>query len=78
MSICHASLTLHYFTNTGSTELGLKVFSVKKNWYEARKTCQAEGGDLVVVDKPEINVKGILRSVEQKKSLYTRKERNIP
>ena len=27
----------------------------KKNWADARKTCQLEGGELVIVDYPIIN-----------------------
>ena len=34
----------------------LKLYSEpKKNWADARKTCQLEGGELVIVDYPIIN-----------------------
>ena len=34
----------------------LKLYSEpKKNWADARRTCQLEGGELVIVDFPIIN-----------------------
>ena len=34
----------------------LKLYSEpKKNWADARRTCQLEGGELVIVDYPIIN-----------------------
>ena len=33
----------------------LKLFTKPENWHEARKMCQSEGGDLVIVDHPLIN-----------------------
>ena len=35
--------------------LYLKAFSEKKSWYDARKICQREGSDLVIVDDVRIN-----------------------
>ena len=33
----------------------LKAHSEKKTWLEARKACQMDGGDLIVVDTPLVN-----------------------
>ena len=33
----------------------LRLFNMPENWGEARKTCQLDGGDLVIVDHPLIN-----------------------
>ena len=32
-----------------------KIHEEQMNWKDAQTTCQSEGGDLVRVDKPEIN-----------------------
>ena len=53
----------HFILKLGGYEVGvvpgrslyLKAFSEKKSWYDARKICQREGGDLVTVDDVRIN-----------------------
>ena len=53
----------HFILKLGGYEVGVvpgrslyfKAFSEKKSWYDARKICQREGGDLVIVDDVRIN-----------------------
>jgi len=53
----------HFMLKLGGYEDGvvpgrnlyLKAFSEKKSWYDARKICQREGSDLVIVDDVRIN-----------------------
>ena len=40
-----------------------KLHNTKKNWQDAKQTCQEEGGNLVTVDTPEIN--NILKSKKE-------------
>ena len=46
----------HGYEYGGVTGRYLKLHSEpKKSWADARKTCQSEGGDLVIVDHPPVN-----------------------
>jgi len=52
---CQIASGSGFFVHPAIPGRALKVFPAKKNWNDARKTCQLEGGDLVNVDHPVIN-----------------------
>merc|ERR1712121_149270 len=52
---CQIASVRGFFVHPAIPRRALKVFPAKKNWNDARKACQSEGGDLVNVDHPVIN-----------------------
>ena len=43
------------YTKINDSRRELKVHRTKKNWAEARRVCQSEGGDLAIDDSPAIH-----------------------
>ena len=54
-ALASLSLGLSGYANVGVEGRFLKVIAEPKSWQEARRTCRAEGADLVIVDHPLIN-----------------------